>query len=318
MDEEGKPTIAVAGVGGAGCNTINRLIRMGVGKAELMAFNTDRKHLNLVSEPAKKVLIGWSITRGLGAGGFPEVAEKAAQASRKAIGEALSGKDLVFIASGLGGGTGTGAAPVVAEIAKEKGAIVLSFATYPFAMERARLAKAREGIERLKKASETLVLIDNNRLVDYAPNLPIEKSFELLDEIVAKAVGGIAATILEPSLLNLDYMDIKAIAENGGVSMIAVGSASGVGRVEDLVDNTLKNRLLDIDIEGARGVLLHLTGGSDLTLGDATRAAELLTEKVDPEANVIYGARMADGFEGKIEAMAIFTGIKARYSLGKL
>ncbi len=317
MDDEGKPAIAVCGVGGAGCNTINRLIRMGVGKAELMALNTDRKHLNLVAGPAKTVLIGWTVTRGLGAGGFPEIAEKAALASRKAIGDALEGKDIVFIACGLGGGTGTGAAPIIAEIAKEKGATVVAFATYPFAMERARLGKAQKGIERLKKSSDTLVLIDNNRLVDYAPNLPIEKSFELLDEIMAKAVRGIAATILEPSLLNLDYMDVKAIVENGGISMIAVGQASGVGRVEDLVENTLKNRLLDIDIEGSRGVLLHLTGGNDLTLGDATRAGELLTEKVDPDANVIYGARMEEDYKGKIEAIAIFTGIKAPYSLGK-
>ena len=317
MDEEGKPTIAVVGVGGAGCNTINRLIRMGVGKAELIAFNTDRKHLNLVSEPAKKVLIGYTITRGLGAGGFPEVAEKAALSSRKAIGDALLEKELVFITCGLGGGTGTGAAPVIAEIAKENGAIVVAFATYPFAMERARLAKAKAGIDRLKKSADTVVLIDNNRLVDYVPNLTIEKSFELLDGIMAKAVRGIAATILEPSLLNLDYMDVKAVVENGGISMIAVGEAAGVGRVEDLVNNTLKNRLLDIDIEGSRGVLLHLTGGNDLTLGDATRAGELLTEKVDPDANVIYGARMEGGFTGKIEAMAIFTGIKTPYSLGK-
>lgn len=317
MDDEGKPTIAVCGVGGAGCNTINRLMRMGVGKAELLAFNTDRKHLNLVDEGAKRVLIGYTITRGLGAGGFPEVAEKAAQASRKAIGEALGSFDLVFITCGMGGGTGTGAAPVIAEIAKEKGAIVVAFATYPFAMERARLAKARAGIERMKKSADTVVLIDNNRLVDYAPNLPIERSFELLDEIMAKAVRGISKTILEPSLLNLDYMDVKAVVENGGISMIAVGEAAGVGRVEDLVNNTLKNRLLDVDIEGSRGVLLHLTGGSDLTLGDATRAGELLTEKVDPDANVIYGARMEADFMGKIEAIAIFTGLKAPYSLGK-
>ncbi|MCX8195174.1 MAG: cell division protein FtsZ [Candidatus Micrarchaeota archaeon] len=317
MDEEGKPSVAVCGVGGAGCNTINRLLRLGVSKAELFALNTDRKHLNLVSEPAKKILVGASITKGLGAGGFPDVAEKAALASKRAIKNALSDKDLVFITCGLGGGTGTGAAPVVAQLAKESGAIVVAFATYPFAMERARLAKAKAGIERLKKEADTVVLIDNNRLAEYAPNVPIEQAFEILDELVAKAVSGITKTILEPSLLNLDYMDIKSVMENGGISMIAVGQASGVGRVEDLAENTLKNRLLDIDVEGARSALIHITGGSDLTLGDATRAGELLTEKIDPEANVIYGARIQEGFEGKIEAIAIFTGISAPYSLGK-
>lgn len=317
MDEEGRPTIAVIGAGGAGCNTINRLIRMGVGNVELCALNTDRKHLNLVAEGAKRVLIGQSVTRGLGAGGFPEVAEKAAVSSKKAISDLVENKDLVFITCGMGGGTGTGAAPVIAQLAKEAGAIVVGFATYPFAMERARLKKAQAGIERMKKEADTLVLIDNNRLVAYAPNLPIEKSFEVLDEIMAKAVRGIAKTILEPSLLNLDYMDVKAVMENGGVSMIAVGDASGYNRVEELSEVVLKNRLLDLDIEGSRGVLVHLTGGPDLTLGDATRAGELLTERVDPDANVIYGARMEEGYQNRIEAMAIFTGIKTPYTLGK-
>jgi cell division protein FtsZ len=169
----------------------------------------------------------------------------------------------------------------------------------------------------MKKSADTLVLIDNNRLVEYAPNLPIEKSFELLDEIMAKAVRGISKTILEPSLLNLDYMDLKSVVEKGGVSAICIGEAAGVGRVEDLVEITLKNRLLNVDVEGARSVLLHLTGGNDLTLGDATRAGELLTGWVDPEANVIYGARMEEGMEKRIEAMAIFTGISEPYKLGK-
>ena len=203
------PTIAVIGVGGAGCNTINRLLRMGVEKAQLVAVNTDSKHLKLVGEGARKCLIGQSVTKGLGAGGFPEVAEKAALVSKKTLNEVLAGKDLVFITCGMGGGTGTGAAPVIAQLAREAGAIVVAFCTYPFAMERARLSKAKAGIERMKQHAHTLVLIDNNRLVAYAPNLPIEKSFELLDGIMAKALRGISKTILEPSLLNLDYMDMK-------------------------------------------------------------------------------------------------------------
>ena len=318
MDEEGKPLIAVCGVGGAGCNTINRLLRMGVGNVELIAFNTDRKHLNLVQAGAKRSLLGYSITHGLGAGGFPEVAEKAALSSKKAIGELLEGKDIVFITCGMGGGTGTGAAPVIAQIAKEQGATAIAFCTYPFAMEKARAQKARVGIARLKQCADTVVLIDNNRLVSYAGNLPIEKSFEVLDEILAKAVRGISKTILEPSLLNLDYMDLKTITAKGGISMIAVGEATGYDRVEELAPILLKNRLLDTDVEGARGVLLHLTGGRDLTLGDANRAGELLTERVDPSANVIYGARIEpEGFEKKIEAIAIFTGISGPYHLGK-
>ena len=317
MDEEGKPTIAVCGVGGAGCNTINRLLRMGVSKAELIAFNTDRKHLNLVAEGAKKCLIGQSVTRGLGAGGYPEMAEKAAVSSRKTIADLLEGKDIVFITCGMGGGTGTGASPVIAQIAKEKGAITIAFCTFPFSLEKGRMGKAKEGIAKLKGVADTIVLIDNNRLVDYAGKLPIEKSFEVLDELVAKAVSGIAKTILEPSLLNLDYMDVKTITENGGIAAICVGDAGGYDRVEELPNSVLKNRLLDVDVTGARGVLVHITGGADLTLGDATRAGELLTEKVDENANVIYGARIEGGYEKRIEAITIFTGISENYHLGR-
>ncbi len=317
MDEQGRPTIAVFGVGGAGCNTINRLIRMGVSNAELVAVNTDKKHLNLVAQGAKRCLIGSSITRGLGAGGYPQMAEKAALSSRRSIAELLDGKDIVFITCGMGGGTGTGASPVVAQIAREKGAVTIAFCTYPFALERGRMGKAREGIAKLKGIADTLVLIDNNRLVDYAGKLPIEKSFELLDEIIAKAVLGISKTLLEPSLINLDYMDLRAIAGKGGISAICVGAASGYDRVEELPNTVLKNRLLDIDTSGARGVLLHMTGGSDLTLGDANRAGELLTQNVDPQANVIWGARMEEGFEKRMEAIIIFTGISEPYRLGK-
>jgi len=319
VDDEGRPTIAVCGVGGAGCNTINRLIRMGVGKADLIAFNTDRKHLKLVGDKARRCLLGPAITRGLGAGGSPDVAEKAAWASKKAISQHVSGQDIVFITCGMGGGTGTGAAPVIAQMAKEKCAIVLAFCTYPLSIEKSRLVKAKAGIEKMKRAADTVVLIDNNRLVSYAGNLPIEKSFELLDEIIAKAIRGITKTILEPSLMNLDFMDLRTILENGGISMITVGDACGYDRVEELPKIVLKNKLLDTDIEGARGVLLHLTGGSDLTLGDATRAGELLTREIDPDANVIYGARIEEdgSFEKKIEAMVIFTGLNESYRLGK-
>ncbi|MCX8175034.1 MAG: cell division protein FtsZ [Candidatus Micrarchaeota archaeon] len=317
MDEEGKPSIAVCGVGGAGCNTINRLLRMGVSKAELIAFNTDKKHLNLVGDGAKKCLLGYSVTKGLGAGGYPEVAAKCAESSRKAIAELLDGKDIVFLACGMGGGTGTGATPVISRIAREKGAITIAFCTYPFAIERGRMGKAREGISEMKKHADTVVLIDNNRLVDYAGRLPIEKSFEVLDELFAKAIGGISKTLLEPSLLNLDYMDLKAVAQNGGISAICVGEASGYDRVEELPNAVLKNRLLDIDISGAKGVLVHLTGGPDLLLGDANRAGELLTENVAEDANVIYGARIEEGYEKRLEAICIYTGISEPYRLGK-
>jgi cell division protein FtsZ len=314
---EGELKIAVAGVGGAGCNTINRLARFGISNAKLIAFNTDKKHLGLVHESAERLLLGPSVTKGLGAGGFPEIAEKAALSSKAKIESLVSDCDLLFLTSGMGGGTGTGASPVIAEIAKDQGAVVFGFVTYPFNIEKARLKKAEAGIDKLLEFVDSLVIIDNNRLVDYAPNLQIEKAFELADEITSKAIGGISQTITEPSLINIDYADVKAVVTHGGVSMIAVGRGAGIDRLDLVVKSTLRNKLLDVDHEGSEGVLVHLTGGTDLTLGDANQAGELLTEKVNPNANVIYGARLEPGMEGAIEAIAIFTGLQSKYNLGK-
>jgi cell division protein FtsZ len=274
-------------------------------------------HLQMISESAKKVLIGASITKGLGAGGYPEIGAKAADVSRDALEKMLEGADLVFLTAGMGGGTGTGSAPVLAEIAKKQGAITIAVVTYPFALERARLEKADLGIESLKGQADTIIIIDNNRLVQIVPNLPIDQAFNVADEIIARAVRGITETIMTPSLINLDFADVRAVMQHGGVSMIAVGEAKGPGRVEDVVKNTLHHVLLDVDYTGATGVLLHITGGPDLTLGECNQIGEMLTEKVDPNATVIWGARLDPTFEGKVEAIAIFTGIQSPYMLGK-
>ncbi len=302
--------IAIVGVGGGGCNTIKRLIDYGMKGPELIAINTDRIHLDTIKQPAKKILIGQSITRGLGAGGYPDIAQKSAESNKPDIEAALSDVDLVFLVAGMGGGTGTGAAPVVAEVAKKNGAIVVSIVTYPFRIERARLQKAKEGIENLKKVSDTLVIIDNQKLLDFVPNLPIEQTFMIADEITARAVRGISETLLNPSLINLDFADLTTIMTGGGISMIAVGEGKGIGKVEEVVKNTLDHRLLDVDPTGAKGVLLHITGGPDMTLGDANTVGEMITSEVDPYANVIYGARMDQSYLGRIEVIAIFTGLK--------
>ncbi len=312
-----QPKIVVVGTGGAGCNSINRLSKAGIKGAEMIAINTDRNHLSTISENVKKVLIGASITRGLGAGGYPEMGAKAADASRDALEKMLDKTDLMFITCGMGGGTGTGSAPVIAQIAKKVGSIVIAIVTYPFALERARLEKADAGLAALKAVADTIIVIDNNRLVQIVPNLPIDKAFAVADEIIARAVRGITETITTPSLVNLDFADVKAIMSNGGVSMIAVGESKGTDRVNDVVKNTLSNSLLDVDYTGATGVLLHITGGPDMTLGECNLIGEALTERVDRNATVIWGARLEHGFEGKIEAIAIFTGIKNAYMLGK-
>jgi cell division protein FtsZ len=314
-DFEG-PKIVVIGCGGAGNNSVNRLARIGINGAELIAINTDKQHLTLVHDSVKKLLIGQSVTRGLGAGGYPEVGAKSAEVSRAAIGQLLEDADLVFLTAGMGGGTGTGAAPIVADIAKEQGAIVVAMVTFPFLLERARLLKAEEGIDKLRKVTDTVIIIDNNRLVELVPNLPIEQAFNVADEVIARAVKGITETITVPSLINLDYADVRSIMNSGGVSVISVGESKGHRRVEEVVEDTLKNSLLDVDYRGATGALIHVTGGPDMTLGEVNEIGERLTEAIDPAAQVIWGARIVPEYEGKIEVIGIFTGVRSPHLRG--
>ena len=310
------PKILVMGIGGAGNNTVNRMARVGVAGAELIAVNTDKQHLSIVHDSIKKILIGQSVTRGLGAGGYPEVGLKAAEVSRAALSKVMEGTDMLFLTAGMGGGTGTGASPVVADIAKEQGAIVIAMVTYPFRMERARLIKADDGIDRLRKVADTVVIIDNNRLVELVPNLPIEQAFSVADEVISRAVKGITETITTPSLINLDYADVRSIMTAGGVSVISVGESRGHSRVEEVVEDTLKNSLLDVDYTGAKGCLIHITGGPDLTLGDANEIGERLTEAIDPQATVVWGARIIPEYEGRVEVIVIMTGVKSSHIKG--
>lgn len=312
-----KPRIAVAGVGGGGNNTVHRLSTLDIKGASLFAFNTDLKHLNTLHPNVKKVVLGSSITHGLGAGGFPDIGEKAAELSRSDIDLLLRDTNLLFLTAGMGGGTGTGAAPVVAQIAKENGAIVIGIVTMPFSLERVRLEVAKKGIEKLRANVDTLIVIDNQRLVTLYPNLQIEQAFRLADEITSKAVRGISEAITQPSLINIDFSDIRTIMSSGGLAMIAVGTGSGSNRVEDVVKNTLKNKLLDVEYEGATGVLLHITGGPDMTLGEANEIGSRLTESLSPNANVTWGARLEPENQGKVDVIAIFTGVTSPAVFGK-
>lgn len=311
-----KPKIAVVGVGGGGNNTVHRLCSMDIKGAELFAFNTDGKQLEMLDPRIKKVMLGRELTRGLGAGGFPEIGEKAAELSKGSIEQLLSGKDLVFLTAGMGGGTGTGAAPVIARAAKDAGATVIGIVTIPFSLERSRLETARKGIVKLRENIDTLIIIDNQKLVSLYPNLPIEQTFKLADEITAKAVRGITETITQPSMINLDFADIRNIMKAGGVSMISVGLGQGHSRIEDVVYSTLNNKLLDVDYKDAKGVLLHITGGPDLTLGDANQIGSKLTESISPNASVTWGARLDPNMTGQIEVIGIFTGVSGSSVLG--
>lgn len=305
-----KIRIVVVGVGGGGCNTINRMMLNNIQSAQTIAINTDSLHLNSI-QAHKKVLIGGTITKGLGAGGFPEVAEKCAQASRQQLKEAIGENELVFLCAGMGGGTGTGAGPVIAELAKEQGAVVVSIVTIPFALERARLKKAVWGLQRLAAHSDTMAVIDNNRLVKYAPNLPISDAFNLADAITGKAVRGIADTIMLPSLMNIDYADVRSVMENGGVALISMGEAHGTERVQGVIKSTLDHPLLDVSYEGARGALLHIAGGTGLTLGESVAIGEGITDTFAPDANVKIGARLDPTMGDLVTVTSIVTGLRS-------
>jgi cell division protein FtsZ len=308
--------IVTIGVGGGGNNTVGRLKKVGVKGTDLVAVNTDAQHFKIIDDGIKKVLIGRSITRGLGAGGNPEVGAKAAEIDRQAIEEILSGAQLVFLCAGMGGGTGTGAISVISQIAKEQGAIVVAMVTYPFDLERVRKVKAEEGIQKLRKSCDSVIILDNNRLVKLVPNLPMNEAFAVADDILAKAIGGLVWTITQPSLINIDFADVRSIMVSGDVGFISVGTGKGNDKVGSAAEAVLKNKLLDVDFENAKGALIHISGASDLTLGDAIKAGEIITEKMDPKANVKWGARIIPGYEGQIEIVAIVTGVKGASILG--
>jgi cell division protein FtsZ len=314
--EVGQANIKVIGVGGAGNNMVNWLYKKGIKGAEIIACNTDQQHLNLM-EADRKFLLGKDVTRGLGCGGFPERGTEAAQESIQEIKDALKTSDMVFVCAGMGGGTGTGGAPVVASTAKDMGAIVIGTVTMPFKIERARVDKAEFGLQQLRQVSDTVIVIDNNRLVQIAGNLPVQQAFAVANELVATMIKGIVETIAIPSLVNLDFADVKAIMTDGGVAAIGVGASDTNNRVEEAVKGALSNPLLDISYDGATGAILHISGGMDMTLDEISRVGELVTEAMDEDANVIWGARVSESMKGKLTVMTIITGVKSPWILGK-
>jgi cell division protein FtsZ len=311
----GQPRILIVGCGGAGNNTVNRLHHMGVAGAETIAINTDKQHLDMI-QADKRVLIGKSLTKGLGAGGYPDVGKRAAEMARPTLEALLESADLVFVTAGMGGGTGTGAAPVVAQVAKDQGAIVVGMVSYPFQVEKARLLRAEDGLEALAANADSVIVLDNNRLKNFVPNLPLGQAFSVMDQLIGETVKGISETITEPSLINIDYADVRAIMSKGGVAVMLVGESKQQNKAESVVRECLSNPMLDIDYRGATGSLIHITGGSDLTLTDAEEVATSLTYELDPHADVIWGARVRNEMEGKIRVLAIMTGVQTGKILG--
>jgi cell division protein FtsZ len=316
-DEEmfGTPRITIVGCGGAGGNTVTRLNKIGVKGADTIAINTDKQALDLV-EADHKILIGGRLTRGLGAGGFPDVAERATRESIHEIEELIKDSDLVFITAGMGGGTGTGSAPVVAEIAKKHNSVVTCMVSTPFNVERARLIKADEGLDKLRLKADSTVVLDNNRLLEFVPNLPINQAFSVMDQMIAETVKGLSETITVPSLINLDYADMKAIMDQGGLSVMLWGEAEEDAGVDTIVQEALNHPLLNVDYTGANGALVHITGGPDMSLKYVQEVAKSLTKDLDCYSNVILGARVLPEFEGKCRVMAIMTGVQSPNLLG--
>jgi len=312
----GKANIKVIGVGGMGCNAVTWLFHKGINGATVYASNTDALHLS-VTKADEKILIGKELTRGLGCGGAPRKGREAAKEAIVDIKKAIGNADMVFVIAGLGGGTGTGAAPVIAQLAKETGAVVIAVVTMPFESEKARIDKAEFGLQELREVSDTCIVLDNNRLVDIAGQLPIEQAFAVANELVSTMVKGIVETITLPSLINLDYADVSAVMKDGGVSVIGIGEADTQDRVMEAVKQALTHPLLDVDYRGASGALIHITCGPDLKLEEFDVIGRTVSENLNPEAQVIIGARISKDFIGKVRVITIMTGVSSPYVLGK-
>lgn len=303
--------IKVVGVGGGGGNTISRMREVGIKGGEIIAINTDAQDL-LYANADQKILIGREISKGLGAGSNPKIGAEAAKEQEQEIRKKLSNSDLIFVTCGLGGGTGTGAAPIVAEIAKKQGALVIGVVTLPFTVEGAkRIENAMEGLERMEGIVDTLIVIPNDKLLDLAPDLPLPTAFKVADEILTNAVKGITELITSSGLVNLDFADIKAVMLNGGVSLIGMGESDSSDRAEEAVEKALNNPLLDVDIKNAQGALINVIGGSDLSLEEYKLIIKKIGDQLSPTAKIISGAQISKDMEKAIKVMAIVTGVKS-------
>jgi cell division protein FtsZ len=303
--------IKVVGVGGGGCNAVNRMIEEGIQGVEFVAINTDAQAL-MLSKATTRVRIGNKLARGLGAGGDPEVGRKSAEESSDDLYNVLKGADMVFVTAGLGGGTGTGAAPIVAQIAKENGALTIGVVTRPFTFEGSkRMQSCEVGMANLKDHADTLIVIPNDRLLQIMDKrASLNDSFKIADEVLRQGIQGISELITVPGLINLDFADVRAIMSEGGAALMAVGKASGEDRARIAAEQAISSQLLDITIDGARGVLFNVTGGPNLTLFEVNQAAALIRETSHPDVNMIFGAVIDPNMTDEIHVTVIATGFE--------
>ncbi|MEA5059811.1 MAG: cell division protein FtsZ [Candidatus Pelethousia sp.] len=309
--------LKVVGVGGAGNNAVNRMIQYGIRGVEFISVNTDKQALYL-SRANQKIQIGEKLTKGLGAGADPEIGRKAAEESRDAITEALRGADLVFITAGMGGGTGTGAAPVVAECAKELGILTIGVVTKPFAFEgKVRMNNAVNGILNLKSNVDTLITIPNDRLLDTVGNVSLSEAFRIADDVLRQGIQGISDLIAVPAMINLDFADVRTIMRERGMAHMGIGTATGDKRAAEAARQAVVSPLLETTINGARGVLLNITGGSDLGIHEVSEAAAIIQEYADPEANIIWGAGIDEEMGQGVRITVIATGFESATQAGR-
>jgi len=308
--------VKVFGVGGGGGNTLSRMKEIGIKGGEFIVLNTDAQDL-LYSNADHKILIGKELTLGLGAGGNPKVGEEAAHESEQEIKKRLSGCDMVFVTCGLGGGTGTGAAPIVAELAKKQNALTIGVVTLPFTIEgKKRIENAEYGLERLESAVDTLIVIPNDKLLEIAPELPLQTAFRVADEILTNAVKGTTELVTKSGLVNLDFADIRAVMSDGGVSLMGMGESDSANRAQEAVEKALSNPLLDVDISNATGALVNIIGGNDMSLDEAREIIATVGDQLSPDARMIWGAQLSPDMEKSIRVMIIITGVKSSQIVG--
>ncbi len=306
--ESRKAEIKVVGCGGAGGNTISRLVQVGIVGAEAIAVNTDAQDL-LYTDSDIKILIGKEITGGLGAGADPRVGEESAKESKNDLKKVIEGADLIFVTCGLGGGTGTGSSPIVAEIAKKSGALTVGVVTLPFTMEgRARMNNARQGLEKLQNMVDTLIVIPNDKLLEIVPDVSLTTAFKVADEILVNAVKGVTELVTRPGLVNLDFADVRAVMRDGGLAMIGMGDSDSENRAAEAVERALNNPLLDVDIDGAKGALINVSGGMDVTIRECQEIVEAVATKLNPDAKIIWGAQIVKELGDSVRTMVIVTG----------
>lgn len=314
--QRSRAKIFVVGTGGAGNNTVSRLAEIGVEGAGTLSVNTDAQDL-FYSKSDHKILIGRSTCGGLGAGGIPDIGEESAEESEEQIKEKLDGADMVFVTCGLGGGTGTGSAPVISKLAKKIGALTIAVATMPFSAEGLRRREnAEKGLEKLQDAADTVIVIPNDKLLEVAPNLPINKAFMVADELLGRAVKGITELITKPGLVSLDFADIRSIMMGSGMAMIGMGESDSGDRAIESVHEALNSPLLDLDISNAKGALINICGSSDLTLHEAEKVVQIVADELDPDANIIWGTQIQEDLENVIRTTIVVAGVKSPHIFG--